>query len=334
MFAYLVRRILFSLPIVFGVMLLTFVLFFVVQSPEAMARRVLGPKASTQTVQTWLDNRGYNKPLLLVPRKPGQSWTEYTTSGEWKNCLFLGQMTRLATFNLGTSDVTGRPLKDVFAEGALPSLLITVPSFVIGLILSLGIALYLVYVRNSLLDLSGVLLCVALMSVPVMVYIIFGQWITAQVFNYFPAFGFNMEGFGTARFLLLPVLQMVISGLGADVRMFRALLLEEMGQDYIRTARAKGVSNAMVLLRHLLKNGLINLITLVVASLPLLIMGSLVIENFFGIPGLGNVLFSAIQAPDFAVVQASVFLGSLLYLGGLMLTDLCYAWADPRIRLS
>ena len=191
-----------------------------------------------------------------------------------------------------------------------------------------------VHVRNSLLDLTGVLLCVALMSVPVMVYIIFGQWIAAQVLNYFPAFGYNDEGLGTIRFLILPIIQMVISGLGGDVRMFRALLIEEMGQDYIRTARAKGVSDAGVLMRHLFKNGMINLITLIVASLPLLIMGSLVIENFFGIPGLGNVLFSAIQAPDFAVVQASVFLGSILYLAGLILTDVCYAWADPRIRLS
>jgi peptide/nickel transport system permease protein len=137
----------------------------------------------------------------------------------------------------------------------------------------------------------------------------------------------------TLKFLLLPVALVVVSGIGADVRLFRALFLEEMGQDYIRTARAKGVSSARVLLQHVLKNGLINLITLMVASLPFLIMGSLVIENFFGIPGLGNVLFSAIQAPDFAVVQASVFLGSILYLLGLILTDLCYAWADPRIRL-
>jgi len=183
-------------------------------------------------------------------------------------------------------------------------------------------------------DLAASLACVALMSVPVMVYIIAGQFLVAQVLNYFPAFGFQLEGFSTIKFLLLPVALMVVSGLGADVRLFRAMFIEEMGQDYIRTARAKGVSSVLVLLRHVFKNGLINLITLVVASLPFLIMGSVVLENFFGIPGLGNKLFSAIQAPDFAVVQASVFLGSLLYLGGLLLTDVCYAWADPRIRLQ
>jgi peptide/nickel transport system permease protein len=199
---------------------------------------------------------------------------------------------------------------------------------------ALGLALYLVFVRNSAMDMTAALLCVALMSMPVMVYIIFGQYLVAQVLNYFPAFGFNLQGWSTTKFLLLPVALMVVSGLGAEVRLYRALFLEEMGQDYIRTARAKGVSNTVVLLVHVLKNGMINLITLIVASLPFLIMGSLVLENFFGIPGLGNVLFTAIQAPDFAVVQASVFLGSLLYLVGLLLTDLCYAWVDPRIRIQ
>ncbi len=324
MVAYLIRRLFFFVPIVFGVMLLTFVLFFVVQSPDAMARRVLGPKATPKAVENWLHNRGYDKPLLL--NRTGQA--------PWHDSLFLNQMGRLARFDLGKSDVTNRPLAEDFREGALPSLLLTVPAFFVGLALSVVFALYLVFIRNGVVDLAASLACVALMSVPVMVYIIAGQFLVAQVLNYFPAFGFQLEGFSTAKFLLLPVALMVVSGLGADVRLFRAMFIEEMGQDYIRTARAKGVSSALVLLRHVFKNGLINLITLVVASLPFLIMGSVVLENFFGIPGLGNKLFSAIQAPDFAVVQASVFLGSLLYLGGLLLTDICYAWADPRIRLQ
>lgn len=324
MLAYLIRRLFFFVPIVLGVMLLTFVLFFVVQSPDATARRVLGPKATPKSVENWLHNRGYDKPLL-VNRRPGEPWHD---------SLFINQMVRLASFDLGTSDVTGRPLREVFAQGALPSLLLTVPAFLASLVMAVGLALYLVFIRNAAIDFVATILCVAMMSVPVMVYVIFGQFMAAQVLNYFPAFGFELNGWSTPKFLLLPVSLMVVSGLGADVRLFRALFLEEMGQDYIRTARAKGVSKVQVLLRHVFKNGLINLITLVVASLPFLIMGSLLLENFFGIPGLGNVLVTAIQAPDFAVVQASVFLGSLLYLGGLLLTDLCYAWADPRIRLG
>lgn len=324
MFAYLVRRLLFFVPIIFGVMLLTFVLFFVVQSPNATARRVLGQRATPKAIENWLHNRGYDRPLL-INQTPGEPWHD---------SLFLNQMQRLATFDLGASDVTGRPLAEIFREGALPSLLLTVPAFFASLVMSVGLSLYLVFIRNKALDLAASLLCVMLMSVPVMVYVIFGQFIVAQVLNYFPAFGFQLKGISTVKFLVLPVCLMVASGLGSEVRLFRALFLEEMGQDYIRTARAKGASTAVVLLRHVLKNGMINLITLLVASLPFLIMGSLLLENFFGIPGLGNVLFSAIQAPDFAVVQASVFLGSLLYLGGLLLTDICYAWADPRIRLQ
>lgn len=324
MFAYLIRRLFFFVPIVFGVMLLTFVLFFVVQSPEATARRVLGQKATPKSVENWLHNRGYDKPLL-INTTPGQPWHD---------SLFVNQFGRLVTFDLGTSDVSGRPLREIFVQGALPSLLLTVPAFLVSLLVSVALALYLVFIRNAAVDFTATFLCVALMSVPVMVYVIFGQFFVAQVLNYFPAFGFEASGWSAPKFLLLPVALMVVSGLGADVRLFRALFLEEMGQDYIRTARAKGVSKARVLLSHVFKNGLINLITLVVASLPFLIMGSLLLENFFGIPGLGNVLVTAIQAPDFAVVQASVFLGSLMYLGGLLLTDLCYAWADPRIRLG
>ncbi|MGV3532757.1 MAG: ABC transporter permease [Chthoniobacteraceae bacterium] len=324
MLSYIIRRLLYAIPIVFGVMVITFVLFFVVQSPRTMAQRVLGPKATDQAVQDWLANRGYDKPLFFNTEKDGKLF----------DSLFFNQMAKLATFDLGKSDVTGRSLATLFKEGAIPSLLITVPAFITGFIVAVAISLYLVFVRNSLLDLWGILLCVALMSIPVMVYVIFGQYLMAVSFKYFPAFGFQQEGLSTIRFLLLPVALMVVSGLGAEVRIYRAIFLEEIGQDYIRTARAKGLSNTRLLLTHVLKNGMINIITLVVASLPFLIMGSLVLENFFGIPGLGNLIFTAIQTADFAVVRSSVFLGALMYLAGFILTDICYALVDPRIRLS
>jgi peptide/nickel transport system permease protein len=409
MFAYLIRRLLYAVPIVLGVMLITFVLFFVVQSPEALARRVLGPKASPKTVANWMHNRGYDKPLLinrnvrvtfgkdtpaeagrpglkigfvngsspeetagLLPndrllsidgktitssrefeahsssRQSGQTATlqvtredktldltvSYAEPASWHDSLFFAQLQKLARFEFGKSDITSRDLSETFKAGAIPSLLITVPAFLVGLVTSLAIALFLVLLRNSLLDTLSTVACVALMSVPSMVYIITGQYLAAIQMRLFPAFGFDLAGLSTAKFLLLPVLLMVVSGLGAEVRIYRAIFLEEIEQDYVRTARAKGLSNQRVLFVHVLKNGLINLITLVVASLPFLVMGSLVVENFFGIPGLGNVLFSAILGPDFAVVQASVFLGSLLYLAGLVATDVCYALVDPRIRLQ
>jgi peptide/nickel transport system permease protein len=185
-----------------------------------------------------------------------------------------------------------------------------------------------------MLDTAGVFFCVGLMSIPAMVYIIFGQAVVALAFNYFPAFGFELRDWTSMRFLLLPVAIMIVINLGQETRLYRAVFLEEIGQDYVRTAQAKGVSNSRVLTVHVLKNGMIALITYIVAHLPLLILGSLLVENFFGIPGLGNTLVLAIQTSDLAVVRSTTFLTSILYIIGLTLTDICYALVDPRIRLS
>lgn len=313
MLSYILRRLLYAVPIVLGVILITFVLDGLMMSPDAKAARVLGPKTSYQARQDWIHNRGLDRPLPVQ---------------------LLAHVGRLTTFSFGTSWVTGRDLREVFAGGAVASLLITVPGFFTAVLVSIGLALYQVFVRNSLLDRSLTLVTVALMSLPAMVYIIFGQAGVALGLNYFPAFGFELNGLDTARFLLLPVLIMVMINVGYDTRLYRAIFLEEIGHDYVRTAYAKGLAPARVLGVHVFKNGLIALITLVVAQLPRLVLGSLLIESFFGIPGLGNVLVLAIQTGDQPVVMASVFLGSLLYIGGLLATDICYALADPRIRLS
>ncbi len=324
MFSYLLRRFLYAVPILLGVILITFLLSFVVQSPELRAKVVLGKRATPQAVADWMHNRGYDKPRFFNTQ-PGAALLD---------SQFFNHVKKLATFQLGVSDVTGRDLKDVFMEGAIPSLLITLPAFFVGIALAVSIALYQVFVRDTALDTAGALGAVALMSLPPMVYIIFGQAVIALTLNYFPAFGFDLHGFTTLKFLILPIALIAVMGLGADVRLYRAIFLEEIAQDYVRTAQAKGVSNTRLLFTHVLKNGMISLITLIVAHLPLLVMGSLLVENFFGIPGLGNTLFLAIQQGDFATVFASVYLGSILYLIGLMLTDICYALVDPRIRLS
>ena len=330
MLTYLIRRLLYMVPIILGVMLITFLLFNVVTTPRQMAFRILGPKASAQAIDNWLHNHGYvDEKGKDIPRfvntEPGKSPLD---------SLFFHSMKRFATFDLGKSFATDEPVIDLIKRGAIPSLLLTLPAFVVGLTLGLGASLLLVFVRESLIDRWGVVVCVATMSIPITVYVIFGQWVAANLFSYFPAFGFNLEGLTTARFIALPVAIMVLSGLGADVRMYRAIFLEEVRADYIRTAQAKGASHARVLLVHMLKNGMISIITLVVASLPFLIMGTLVLESFFGVPGLGNLMTTAIQTSDFGVIQADVYLGSLLFLFGLLLTDICYAAVDPRIRLQ
>jgi peptide/nickel transport system permease protein len=330
MLNYFIRRLIYMVPILLGVMLITFVLFNIVASPREMALQNLGPKASAQAIENWLHNRGYSD-------EHGKPYPLFLNTERGHNpfdSLYFRSMKRFATFDLGTSFATGEPVVEMIKRGAIPSLCITLPAFVVGLFLSIATALLLVFVRDSLIDRWGAVLCVATMSIPITVYVIFGQWMAANLFNYFPAFGFTMEGFSTARFIALPVAIMIFSGLGVDVRMYRAVFLEEVRADYIRTAQAKGASHARVLLVHMLKNGMISLITLVVAALPFLIMGTLVIESFFGIPGLGNLMTTAIQTKDFGVIQADVYFGSLLYLFGLLLTDICYAAVDPRIRLQ
>lgn len=313
MFSYLVRRLLYAVPILLGVIFITFLLDDVMMSPEVKAARVLGPKASGTARREWIHNRGLDQP------KPVQ---------------FVRYVGNLVTANFGTSWVTGRDLRDVFLQGAGPSLCITVPGFFAAFFASIGLALFQVFVRNSPLDRTLTFFSVALMSVPTMVYVIFTQAFLALGLSYFPAYGFNFGGFGVLRFVLLPIIIFALINLGHDARLYRAIFLEEIGQDYVRTAYAKGVPNARVLGLHVFKNGLIAIITLVVAELPRLVLGSLLIENLFGIPGLGAVLVQGIQSGDQPIVMVSVFLGSLLYLLALILTDICYALADPRIRLS
>jgi peptide/nickel transport system permease protein len=313
MFSYLVRRLLYAVPILLGVIFISFLLDNVMMSPDSKASRVLGPKATGPNRREWIHNRGLDQPL------PKQ---------------FVRYVGDLVTLKFGTSWVTGRELREVFLKGAGPSLCITVPGFIAAFFASVGLALFQVFVRNSPLDRTLTLGAVALMSVPTMVYVIFTQAFLALGLSYFPAYGFSFDGLGVMRFVMLPVVIFILINVGHDARLFRAIFLEEIGQDYVRTAQAKGVSNARVLGVHVFKNGLIAIITLVTAELPRLVLGSLLIESLFGIPGLGNVLVQAIQTGDQPVVMVSVFLGSILYLFALTLTDILYALADPRIRLS
>lgn len=313
MFNYILRRLAYSVPILLGVILITFLLDNVMTSPEAKSARVLGPKATLAARNEWIHNRGLDRPLGVQ---------------------FVDHVKNLATFKFGTTWVTGRDVGEVFVTGVVPSLMITLPGFFAALFASLGVALFQVFVRNSPVDRAITILSVALMSIPTMVYVIFCQAGLALGLSYFPAFGFSYEGIGMVRFLLLPVTIFIVINLGYDARLYRAIFLEEIVQDYVRTAYAKGIGPSRVLAVHVLKNGMIGLITIVVAQLPKLVLGSLLVESLFGIPGIGSVLVQAIQTQDQPVIMTSVYLGSILYLGGLIVTDVCYALADPRIRLS
>jgi peptide/nickel transport system permease protein len=142
------------------------------------------------------------------------------------------------------------------------------------------------------------------------------------------------HGFEAIKFLVLPVIISVIYGIGSGTRWYRSLFLEEIEKDYVKTARSKGLSEFSVLFNHVFKNALIPILTGVVVILPLLFLGSLIVESFFGIPGLGSYTIDAIQSQDFAIVRAMVFLGTILYIFGLILTDISYTLVDPRVRLK
>ena len=322
---YILRRILYAFPILLGVNILTFVLFFVVNSPDDMARLQLGQKHVTQqAIDNWKHQHGYDLPLL---------WDSQAESDEkLTHTIFYQKSAGLFLFRFGVSD-SGRNIGADIQERALPSLALALPTLVVGLVVNIGLALLMVLLRGSYLEQAGMVLCVMLMSVSSLFYIIGGQFFAGKLLKLVPISGYD-DGFAAVKFLLLPILIGVFSGIGSGVRWYRTLFLEEVGKDYVRTARAKGLSETATLFRHVLPNALIPILTGVVVVLPLLFMGSLMMESFFSIPGLGSYTIDAINSQDFAIVRAMVFLGSVLYVFGLLLTDISYTLVDPRVRLS
>ena len=203
----------------------------------------------------------------------------------------------------------------------------------VGLALSITAALLMALLRATYVDYAGVFLAVTLMSISALFYIIAGQYLMGKLLKLTPISGYG-EGFNTLKFLILPVAVSVIGQSGSTIRWYRTLFLEEVNRDYVRTARAKGANDTRVMFRHVLRNAMIPILTGVVVIIPLLFIGSLVIESFFGIPGLGSYTIDAIRAQDFSIVRAMVFLGAVLYIIGLLLTDLSYTLVDPRVRLG
>ncbi|MFT5710142.1 MAG: peptide/nickel transport system permease protein [Halioglobus sp.] len=325
MFAYIVRRLLYAIPILIGVNLLTFTLFFVVNSPDDMAVSQLGAKYVTpEAIQSWKAKNGYDKPLFLNPQESG--------IGTITDTIFFTKSIKLFAFDFGRSE-SGRDITSDISVRMWPSLAVALPTFIVGIWVNICVALMVVMFHATRLDRWTVFVFVGLMSISYLFYIIGGQYMVAKTWRLVPISGFDAQG-QVWRFLILPVLVGVIAGIGAGARWYRTLFLEEANQDYVRTARAKGCSEITILFRHILPNALIPILTGVVVLIPTLFMGSLLIESFFGIPGLGSYMLDAIRSQDFAIVRSMVFIGSILYISGLILTDISYTWADPRVRLS
>jgi peptide/nickel transport system permease protein len=327
MLNYIVRRTLYGVLILIGVNLATFFLFFTVNTPDDMARLNIGGKRVTaELIEKWKVERGYDKPLYFNDAKQG--------SEKFTETIFWERSVSLFTFRFGRAD--GEAAGDIGSEVARRmwvSLQLAVPIFILQIIFSVSFALLLVMFRHTKLDLAGVVLCVIMLSISALFYIIVGQYLFARVLKLVPASGYA-QGLDLVRFLVLPVLLSAIARLGTESRLYRAMFLEEIGKDYVRTARAKGLAETVVLYRHVLRNALIPIVTSAGGYLPYVFLGSLVFESFFGIPGLGAYAIEAISKQDFAIVRTMVFVGSVLYIASYILVDIAYTWVDPRVRLA
>lgn len=313
MLSFVLRRLLQAIPTLLGVLTLTWFLFFGTASAESIARRNLSSKDPTPAqVQGWIKEHGYDQPPAVQLRKATVD---------------------MLMFKFGKSDATKEDIWTRIRQGAGPSIVVSSTIFfgtVLGAIL---VAVLAAAFRGTYIDKTTTIVCVLMMSVVYTVYVIGGQYFLSKQLRYGPIWGFDPSS-GLIKYILVPSAIGFIAGIATEIRLYRTFLLDEINQDYVRTARAKGVSETRILAQHVLKNALIPIITNTVAVIPGLILGGLLLENFFGIPGLGSYLFEALGSNDFSVVRAMVFLGTLLYIFGLILTDIAYAIVDPRVRID
>jgi peptide/nickel transport system permease protein len=290
-----------------------------------MARVHLGGKRVTpEAIVKWKADHGYDVPRFYNAGSQGPK--------KFTDTIFFKHSVKLFLFDFGRSD-QGRDIGYDISQRMWPSLAIALPTFLVGLLVYITFAMLIAFFRGTYLDYWGVVVCVVLMSVSTLFYVIGGQFLVSKLWHLVPISGYDI-GMESFKFLILPVIVGVVSGIGASTRLYRTFFLEEINKDYVRTARAKGLSELRVLFRHVLKNAMIPILTGVVVVIPLLFTGSLILESFFGIPGLGSYTIDAISSQDFAIVRAMVFLGSVLYIVGLILTDLSYTLVDPRVRMQ
>lgn len=323
--SYWLRRLFALIPLLLAINLFIFGLFFIVNSPDDMARMHLGQKHVTEgAIAQWKHERGYDRPLFFAREAKGLN--------RFTDTLFFQKSLSLLRLDFGRSDA-GSDIGADLRERVGPSLAIAVPTLILGLGVDVTLALLLLFFRLTRLEWWGLALSTGLLSISTLFFIILGQSLFGRVLRLVPISGFD-DGLNGLKFVILPILIGVLAGLGSGVRWYRALFIEEVEQDYVRTARAKGLSEWRVLRTHVFRNALIPILTGVVATVPLLFTGSLLMESFFAIPGLGSYTIEALAQQDFAIVRAMVFLGSLMSILGLLLTDLSYLLADPRVRLS
>ena len=345
MFAYVIRKLLYMPLILLGVIVITFALFFAVASPDSLAKMRLGEKATRGAVLDWQFSQGYidwtDAGLAKKDRLQQMAASEarevrfeenedYVERG-WPS-LFWKYISSLARLDFG-KDRTDKPVSERLWEGLGPSLSLTLPAFFIAELVGVFFGLFAAMYRQTRMDHAIVISAILLMSFNAIALIMFGQKFLAADWGYFPVHGYG-SGLNVVRFLALPIILYVFITLGEKVRFNRIVMLDEVDQDYVRTARAKGLNENVVLFKHVLRNSLIPLITRWTVAIASLYLGSLVLESFFGIPGLGSLTIDAISNGDVAIVRAIVILGAISFMLANLLSDVLYAVVDPRVRLD
>jgi peptide/nickel transport system permease protein len=311
MFTYILRRLVSTIPTILGVALIIFVLFNMVGGDPTY--QMLGKHANPRLIAEVRHEYGFDQPMYVQ---------------------FVSYLKQIATFDYGRSYATRQRISDLIQMGIGPSLTLAIPAFFLTTALALLFGLLVAYFRGHWIDKVTVVLCVFGMSVPILAYILFGQYFLAYKLGWFPISGWESGWPDRLNFVWMPILIWVVVSLGYDVRFFRTALLDEVSQDYVRTARAKGLSEQRIFFKHVLKNSMVPIITNVVIEIPLLILGSFLLESFFGIPGLGSITIDAINNSDFPVIKAMTTLQALLYIFGNLITDVLYTLVDPRVKLQ
>ncbi|MCM0604593.1 MAG: ABC transporter permease [Xanthomonadaceae bacterium] len=311
MFAYILKRILYTIPILFGVSLIVFVLFHLVGGDPTY--QMVGKHSKAEQIAQLRHELGLDQSLPMQ---------------------YLHYVKQIVTFDYGRSYATKQPIGEMISRGAGPSLILAIPAFIITTIAALLIALVSAYYRGRFIDKFVLISCVIGMSAPSLAYILFGQYVLAYKFGIFPISGFE-AGFPEAlSYVAMPAFIWLVVSMGADVRFFRNAILEETNQDYVRTARSKGLEEKVVYFKHVLKNSMIPIVTYVVIEIPFLLLGAFLLESFFGIPGLGSMTIDAINSSDFPVLKAMTTVNSILFILGTLATDILYTLVDPRVSFK
>jgi peptide/nickel transport system permease protein len=308
---YLLKRLLQGIPIILGVTLITFVLFDVFGGNPVV--QFLGKHATAEQIAEMERLYGFDRPLVV---------------------RYFDYLIQILTFDFGRSFASKEEVTALLLRRAPASLSLTIPALLATTLLSVSLASMAAYFRGRVVDRALMILAVIGMSISFLVYIVVGQYLLAFEWPLFHIHGYQ-EGFAERwQWVALPILIIVVVSMGYDARLYRSVMVEETNRDYVATALSKGVSLRRVLFVHVLKNSMVPIVTHVMLSVPFLVTGSLLLESFFGIPGLGGALLEAIDQADLPVIKAYTVMISILFVLSNLLTDAFYAWFDPRVRFS